>query len=89
MAKLLFLFIYSLVDALREFNRSAIPPIRPIRLIGISFKFKVELVYNCMFETRSQARRIIFEYIEVFYNRIRIHSAMGTIAQKSTKRKEK
>ena len=38
---------------------------------------KVELVYNCRFETRSQARRSIFEYIEVFYNRIRIHSAIG------------
>ena len=38
---------------------------------------KVELVYNCRFETRSQARRTIFEYIEVFYNRVRIHSAIG------------
>lgn len=38
---------------------------------------KVELVYHCSFETRSQARRSIFEYIEVFYNRIRIHSAIG------------
>ena len=38
---------------------------------------KVELVYNCKFETRSQAKRTIFEYIEVFYNRIRIHSAIG------------
>jgi len=38
---------------------------------------KVELVYHCSFETRSQARRSIFEYVEVFYNRIRIHSAIG------------
>ncbi len=38
---------------------------------------KVELVYGNAFETRSQARRCIFEYIEVFYNRISIHSAIG------------
>ena len=38
---------------------------------------KVELVYQCVFQTRAQARRTIFEYIEVFYNRIRIHSAIG------------
>ncbi len=38
---------------------------------------KVELVYNTKFKSRSQARRSIFEYIEVFYNRIRLHSAIG------------
>ncbi len=38
---------------------------------------KVELVYHAAFETRAQARRSIFEYIEVFYNRIRIHSSIG------------
>jgi putative transposase len=38
---------------------------------------KVELVYGNIFETRAQARRCIFEYIEVFYNRIRSHSAIG------------
>ena len=38
---------------------------------------KVELIYGNVFETRAQARRCIFEYIEVFYNKIRIHSAIG------------
>jgi len=38
---------------------------------------KVELVYGSVFETRAQARRCIFEYIAVFYNRIRSHSAIG------------
>jgi len=38
---------------------------------------KVELVYGNVFVTRAQARRCIFEYIEVFYNRIRAHSAIG------------
>ena len=37
---------------------------------------KVELVYHTVFATRAQARRSIFEYIEVFYNRIRLHSAI-------------
>ncbi len=38
---------------------------------------KVELIYDNIFETRMQARRCIFEYIEVFYNRIRTHSSIG------------
>lgn len=38
---------------------------------------KVELIYDNIFETRMQARRCIFEYIEVFYNRIRAHSVIG------------
>jgi transposase InsO family protein len=29
------------------------------------------------FQTRDQARRIIFEYVEIFYNRIRRHSSLG------------
>lgn len=38
---------------------------------------KTELIYHNVFETRVQAKRSIFEYIEVFYNRIRLHSAIG------------
>lgn len=36
---------------------------------------KVELVHRQKFKTRSVAKTAIFEYIEVFYNRIRMHSA--------------
>ena len=36
---------------------------------------KVECVYSNQFKTRAEARQAIFEYIEVFYNRIRMHSA--------------
>jgi len=36
-----------------------------------------ELVYGNRFKTRAQARQAIFEYIEVFYNRIRLHSSLG------------
>ena len=36
---------------------------------------KTELVHHCQFKTRQQARQAIFDYIEVFYNRQRLHSA--------------
>ncbi|MBX3396108.1 MAG: IS3 family transposase [Phycisphaerae bacterium] len=29
------------------------------------------------YATRDEARRIIFEWIEVFYNRQRLHSSLG------------
>lgn len=32
---------------------------------------KTELVYHCRFINREQAKRVITEYIEVFYNRVR------------------
>ena len=35
---------------------------------------KTELINHCRFKTREEAKSEIFEYIEVFYNRIRIHS---------------
>lgn len=39
--------------------------------------FKVELVYQSHWRTRTQARSEVFEYIELFYNRQRRHSALG------------
>jgi putative transposase len=39
---------------------------------------KKELVYNRrQFTNRSEAEKAIFDYIEIFYNRQRIHSALG------------
>ena len=38
---------------------------------------KNELVYRTVFPTQDHARRAVAEYIEVFYNRIRIHSGLG------------
>jgi transposase InsO family protein len=38
---------------------------------------KRELVHRCEFTTRAQARAAVFEWIEVFYNRERLHSALG------------
>lgn len=37
---------------------------------------KVECVYRQRFQTREQAKQTIFEYIEVFYNRQRLHSTL-------------
>lgn len=41
---------------------------------------KTELVYQKKFVTRDQAKQAIFEYIEVFYNRFRLHSANGYLS---------
>ena len=38
---------------------------------------KKELIHRYRFKTRRQAAAAIFEYIEVFYNRVRIHSQLG------------
>jgi putative transposase len=35
---------------------------------------KTELTHHCEFKDQEEARNVIFEYIEVFYNRIRTHS---------------
>ena len=41
---------------------------------------KTEVVYFERYRTRAEARQSIFEYIEVFYNRIRRHSALGYLS---------
>jgi transposase InsO family protein len=33
-----------------------------------------------VFATRDQARAVIFEYLEVFYNRVRLHSSLGFLS---------
>ena len=38
---------------------------------------KKELVHQEDYTTREQAKASIFEYIEVFYNRVRRHSSLG------------
>jgi putative transposase len=41
---------------------------------------KKELVYLGKFETRSEARTEIFEFIEIYYNRKRQHSSLGYLS---------
>jgi putative transposase len=44
---------------------------------------KTELVYHEQYATRQDARMSIFEYIEVFYNRVRRHSSIGYVSPES------
>jgi transposase InsO family protein len=38
---------------------------------------KMELIYRRQFQDAGQLRQALFDYIEVFYNRKRLHSALG------------
>lgn len=41
---------------------------------------KGELIHDTIYLTRAAARQAVFEYIEVFYNRIRRHSALDYVS---------
>jgi putative transposase len=41
---------------------------------------KAELVHRHSWPTRATARHAIFEYIEMFYNRTRLHSSLGMLS---------
>ena len=43
-------------------------------------RFKVECIYPNRFKSIEQAKSDIFEYIEIFYNRKRKHSAIGYVS---------
>ena len=43
-------------------------------------KLKTEMVYHERFATKAQARAAVFEYIEVFYNRKRLHAALDYLS---------
>ena len=40
------------------------------------FTIKTKLIYQKEYKTRKQARQDVFEYIAVYYNRIRMHSTL-------------
>ena len=44
---------------------------------------KTELVHQRRYATREEARQSIFEYIEMFYNRQRLHSSLGYVSPDS------
>ena len=44
---------------------------------------KAELIHQQQYPTHEAARRSIFEYIEVFYNRKRLHSSLGYASPES------
>ena len=41
---------------------------------------KRELVHHEQYSTRKEAKASIFEYIETFYNRVRLHSSLGFLS---------
>jgi putative transposase len=41
---------------------------------------KAELVDHERYATRDEARASIFEYVEGFYNRVRLHSSIGYVS---------
>jgi len=41
---------------------------------------KTELIYHELYETKAQANQSIFEYIEVYYNRQRMHSSNNNLS---------
>jgi transposase InsO family protein len=43
-------------------------------------KLKTEMVYHEHFATMAKARAAVFDYIEVFYNRQRLHAAIGYVS---------
>lgn len=47
---------------------------------------KQELIYHCKFKTREEAKLAIFDYVEVFYNRFRLHSTLNYQTPESIER---
>jgi len=41
---------------------------------------KTELIFHHKYDTRDEARKSIFKYVEMFYNRTRIHSSLGGLS---------
>lgn len=48
---------------------------------------KTEHVYQKKFDTREEAKRSLFEYVEVFYNRQRAHSFLGYLSPEEFEKK--
>jgi putative transposase len=44
---------------------------------------KNELVHHCDFHDRDQAKAAIFDYIELFYNRQRLHQTLDYVSPAS------
>lgn len=52
-------------------------------------KLKSELIYRHSYKTRIEATMSIFEYIEIFYNKRRLHSMLGYITPEEKVQKGK
>ena len=47
---------------------------------------KRELVHHERYTSRAEAQASIFEYIEAFYNRVRLHSSLGYLSPEEFER---
>lgn len=47
---------------------------------------KKELIYRNHYKTKNEAKKAIFEYIEVWYNRERLHSSIGFMSPRPVRR---
>ncbi len=45
------------------------------------------MIYLNRYETRDAARQAIFEYVEVFYNRLRRHASLGYLTPEEFKKR--
>ena len=50
---------------------------------------KSELVYNHTFKTRKEAEMSIFEYVEIFFNKKRLHSTLGYLTPEEKEQKDR
>lgn len=50
---------------------------------------KSELIYRYRWDTREEAASAIFEYIEIFYNKKRLHSKLGYVSPEEFEEKDK
>ena len=50
---------------------------------------KTELTHNKKYKTIAEARRDIFDYVEVFYNKERLHSTLGYMSPEEYERNHK
>ena len=48
---------------------------------------KVEAIHGEYFATRTEAKKQVFDYIEVYYNRYRLHSTIGYLSPEAFEEK--
>ena len=47
---------------------------------SLNHSFKVETIHGEKFLTRTNAKNHVFDYIDVYYNRKRLHSRLGYLS---------
>jgi transposase InsO family protein len=58
----------------------------PVESFFGRLKCEIGITPGTMFATREEAQAVIFEYLEVFYNRVRRHSALGFVSPEEFER---